>query len=139
MTEIDESEVLDILECMLDAADIPTATRTGITSIDKLSRTGLCRIPDDDAEKLRQYIAGRRAAPGACHYFKAGECALSSDEDQVVHWSSWSIGPIRSGPGFPTGADSSASAKRVDRPAFVYAVRGSEAAELGVLRLQAGK
>ena len=58
-----ESEALDILESMLDAADAESTTHTGVTNWDKPIRSGNCRILADDAAKLRQYIAYRRAAP----------------------------------------------------------------------------
>lgn len=58
-----ESEAMDILEAMLDAADVESTTHTGVTNWDKPVRSGNCRILADDATKLRQYIADRRAAP----------------------------------------------------------------------------
>ncbi len=55
-----ESEALEMLESMLDVADMKN---TGPMYSDDPPRSGLCRIPEDDAAKLRQYIADRRAAP----------------------------------------------------------------------------
>jgi hypothetical protein len=58
-----ESEALDIIEAMLDAADVESTIHTGVTNWDKPIRSGNCRILADDTAKLRQYIADRRAAP----------------------------------------------------------------------------
>jgi len=55
-----ESEALDMLEAMLDVADMKV---TGPLYADDPPRSGLCRIPEEDAAKLRQYIADRRATP----------------------------------------------------------------------------
>jgi GNAT superfamily N-acetyltransferase len=55
-----ESEVLDILEAMLDVCDLDNP---GPMFAGQHVRGGICKIMDDDAVKLRQYIADRRAAP----------------------------------------------------------------------------
>lgn len=55
-----EAEALDIIESLLDVADMKC---TGPLYADAPPRSGMCRIPEDDAIKLRQYIADRRAAP----------------------------------------------------------------------------
>ena len=55
-----ETEALDIIESLLDVADMKN---TGPMYADDPPRSGMCRIPEDDAAKLRQYIAARRAAP----------------------------------------------------------------------------
>jgi hypothetical protein len=55
-----ESEALDIIESLLDVADMKN---TGPMYADNPPRSGMCRIPEDDAAKLRQYIAARRTAP----------------------------------------------------------------------------
>ncbi len=55
-----EAEALDIIESLLDVADMKN---TGPMYADTPPRSGMCRIPEDDAAKLRQYIAARRAAP----------------------------------------------------------------------------
>lgn len=55
-----ESEVLDILEAMLDVCDLDNP---GPMFAGQHVRGGICKIMDDDAAKLRQYIAARRAAP----------------------------------------------------------------------------
>ena len=58
--EAQESEALDILESMLNVADMKN---TGPMYSDDPPRSGLGRIPEDDAAKLRQYISARRSAP----------------------------------------------------------------------------
>ncbi len=55
-----ESEALDIIESLLDVADMKC---TGPLYADDPPRSGMCRIPEEDAAKLRRYIADRRAAP----------------------------------------------------------------------------
>lgn len=55
-----ESEALDIMESLLDVADMKC---TGPLYADDPPRSGMCRIPEDDAAMLRQYIEERRAAP----------------------------------------------------------------------------
>ncbi|MVB11150.1 hypothetical protein CAFE_18550 [Caprobacter fermentans] len=55
-----ESEALDIIESLIDVADMKC---TGPLYADDPPRSGMCRIPEEDAAKLRQYIADRRAAP----------------------------------------------------------------------------
>jgi hypothetical protein len=55
-----ETEVLDILEAMLDVCDLDNP---GPMFAGQHVRRGICKIMDDDAVKLRQYIATRRAAP----------------------------------------------------------------------------
>ena len=55
-----ESEALDIIESLLDVADMKN---TGPMYADNPPRSGMCRIPEEDAAKLRQYIAARRTAP----------------------------------------------------------------------------
>ena len=54
-----ESEALDIIESLLAVADMKN---TGPMYADNPPRSGMCRIPEDDAAKLRQYIANRRVA-----------------------------------------------------------------------------
>lgn len=56
----EESEALDIIESLLDVADLKC---TGPLYADDPPCSGMCRIPEEDAAKLRQYIADRRAAP----------------------------------------------------------------------------
>ena len=55
-----ETEVLDIIESLLDVADMKC---TGPLYADDPPRNGLCRIPEEDAAILRQYITDRRAQP----------------------------------------------------------------------------
>jgi hypothetical protein len=55
-----ESEALDILEAMLDVCDLDNP---GPMFAGQHVRGGICKVMDDDAAKLRQYIAARRAAP----------------------------------------------------------------------------
>lgn len=55
-----EAEALDIMESLLDVADLKC---TGPLYADNPPRSGMCRIPEEDATKLRQYIADRRAVP----------------------------------------------------------------------------
>ena len=55
-----ETEALDIIESLLNVADMKN---TGPMYADTPPRSGMCRIPEDDATKLRQYIADRRAEP----------------------------------------------------------------------------
>ena len=55
-----ESEALDIIESLLDVADMKN---TGPMYADNPPRSGMCRIPEEDAAKLRQYIAARRTTP----------------------------------------------------------------------------
>lgn len=57
---LQEVEALDILEAMLDVCDMKC---TGPMYANDPPRSGLCRIPEEDAGILRQYIAVRRAAP----------------------------------------------------------------------------
>lgn len=54
-----EAEILDIMESLLDVADMKC---TGPLYADDPPRSGMCRIPEDDARKFRQFIADRRAA-----------------------------------------------------------------------------
>jgi recombinational DNA repair protein RecR len=54
-----ETEALDILEAMLDVCDLDNP---GPMFAGQHIRGGICKITDDDAAKLRQYIADRRAA-----------------------------------------------------------------------------
>jgi len=58
--KVQESEALDIIESLLDVADMKN---TGPMYADNPPRSGMCRIPEDDATKLRQYITDRRAEP----------------------------------------------------------------------------
>lgn len=58
--KLQESEALDILEAMLDVCDLDNP---GPMFAGQHVRGGICKIMDDDAAKLRQYIAARRAAP----------------------------------------------------------------------------
>jgi hypothetical protein len=55
-----EAEALDILEAMLDVCDLDNP---GPMFAGQHVRGGICKIMDDDATKLRQYIADRSAAP----------------------------------------------------------------------------
>lgn len=55
-----EAEALDILEAMLDVCDLDNP---GPMFAGQHVRGGICKIMDDDATKLRQYIADRRAEP----------------------------------------------------------------------------
>lgn len=55
-----EAEALEIIESMLDVADM---RNKGPIYADDPPRSGLCRIPEEDAAILRQYIADRRAQP----------------------------------------------------------------------------
>lgn len=55
-----EAETLEIIESMLDVADMKN---TGPIYADDPPRSGLCRIPEEDAAILRQYIAERRTQP----------------------------------------------------------------------------
>lgn len=55
-----EAEALEIIETMLDVADMKNM---GPIYADDPPRSGLCRIPEEDAAILRQYIADRRAQP----------------------------------------------------------------------------
>lgn len=71
-----ESEALDIIESLLDVADMKC---TGPLYADDPPRSGMCRIPEEDAVKLRQYIADRRAKSENesrvenCHVYEPGE------------------------------------------------------------------
>lgn len=55
-----EAEALDILEAMLDVCDLDNP---GPMFAGQHVRGGICKIMDDDATKLRQYIADRRTVP----------------------------------------------------------------------------
>ena len=55
-----ESEALDILEAMLDVCDLENP---GPMFAGQHVRGGICKITDEDATQLRQYIANRRVAP----------------------------------------------------------------------------
>ncbi|BAK99728.1 hypothetical protein OBV_25300 [Oscillibacter valericigenes Sjm18-20] len=70
-----EAEALDIIESMLDVADMKC---TGPLYADDPPRNGLCRIPEEDAAILRQYIADRRTHPANdrfadCHIWEPGD------------------------------------------------------------------
>lgn len=54
-----ESEALDILEAMLDVCDLENP---GPMFAGQHVRGGICKITDEDATQLRQYIANRRVA-----------------------------------------------------------------------------
>ena len=68
-----ETEALDIIESLLDVADMKN---TGPMYADDPPRSGMCRIPEDDAAKLRQYIAARRAAPENSDYMDGVKYAI---------------------------------------------------------------
>lgn len=72
-----EAEVLDIIESMLDVADMKC---TGPLYADDPPRSGMCRIPEDDAAKLRHYIANRRAQ--AANKEK-GEYAMDTESKRI--------------------------------------------------------
>lgn len=70
-----ETEALDIIESMLDVADMKC---TGPLYADDPPRSGMCRIPEQDAAILRQYIALRRSQPdnsrfADCHIWETGD------------------------------------------------------------------
>lgn len=54
-----EAEALDIIESLLDVADMRCIDPL---YADNPPRSGMCRISEEDAAQLRQYIANHRAA-----------------------------------------------------------------------------
>jgi hypothetical protein len=55
-----EAEALDIIETILNVCDLDDLDPR---FAGQHVRNGICEISDDDAAKLRQYIADRRAEP----------------------------------------------------------------------------
>lgn len=75
-----EAEALDILEAMLDVCDLDNP---GPMFAGQHVRGGICKIMGDDAKKLRQYIADRRAAPENVWNLQRENAALKAKYDEI--------------------------------------------------------
>lgn len=82
-----EAEALDIIESLLDVADMKC---TGPLYADDPPRSGMCRIPENDATELRQYIAARRAA-SENNPLTLDELLSMDGEPVWSYWASWVI------------------------------------------------